>query len=164
MSRSALTRSVSTLLAVGFAATAWVLLAPPQLGGATRYVIVTGSSMEPKLTSGDLAVIRSRRDPALHDVVLYRDPVLGVEVLHRIVGEEGGRFVLRGDSNDFLDDPRLVPKDIEGSLWFSVPYAGSALVWVRQPIHAAILVFVLALLALTGGGSARVARGTEARG
>ena len=163
MSRSALTCAVSTLLAVGLAAAAWVFLAPPQLGGATRYAIVTGSSMEPTLTSGDLAVIRSRGDPALEDVVLYHDVELGVDVLHRIVRRAGGRFVLRGDANDFLDDARPAPKDIEGSLWFSVPRTGSALLWARAPLHAALLVFVLTLFALMGGGSARAVRGSEAR-
>ena len=39
-------------------AAAWAVLAPPELGGSTRYVILDGSSMAPSLHAGDLAVIR----------------------------------------------------------------------------------------------------------
>lgn len=148
-----------SLLAAG-----WLFLAPSQLGGGMRYAIVEGSSMAPMLSRGDLAVVRSTSEVSVGDVVLYRDPDLGVEVLHRVTALEDGRLVLKGDSNDFLDDARPTAADVEGSLWFAVPYAGSAFVWMREPLHAALLVFVLTLLALTGSPRAMVGiRGEASR-
>lgn len=154
MSRRTAIRVVTATFSVALLAAGWLFLAPAQLGGWTRYAIVEGSSMEPLLSGGDLAVVRSRGEVSVGDVVLYRDPDLGVEVLHRVTGLEGDRLVLKGDSNDFLDNARPTAADVEGSLRFSVPYAGDALAWMREPLHAALLVFVLTFLALAGRPSA----------
>lgn len=141
-----------------FLTAGWLFLAPPQLGGATRYAIVQGSSMAPLLTDGDLAVVRSTGEVGVGDVVLYREPALGVGVLHRVIRLEAGRLVLKGDANGFLDDLRPTAAEVEGSLWFSVPYAGYTFAWIREPLHAALLVFALTLVALTGGRACREPR------
>lgn len=143
-------RAVAATVQVAFLTAGWLLLAPAQLGGSTRYAIVEGSSMAPLLADGDLAVVRSREDVGLGDVVLYEEPDLGVGVLHRIVDVDGDQLVLKGDANDFLDDRRPTPAEVEGSLWFSIPRAGSVLAWMRTPLHAALLVFALTLLVLPG--------------
>ena len=137
-----------TMLALGLG---WLFLAPPELGGSTRYAIVDGSSMEPGLRAGYLALVRTDREVEVGDAVLYHDDLLGVDVLHRIVRREGAAFVLKGDANGFLDATRPTHDEIDGELWLSVPYAGSAIVWARQPLHAAIGVFVLTFLLLAGG-------------
>jgi signal peptidase I len=144
---------------------AWLLLAPAQLGGATRYAVVEGSSMEPGLSRGDLVLVRAGPEPVVGDVVLYRDPSLRARVLHRVKDVENGRLVLQGDANDFLDDARPRPSEVIGTYWFSVPRAGTALLWLAQPLHAALLAFVLTIVALAGGGAARpAARGEASRG
>ena len=140
---------------------AWLLLAPAELGGATRYVVVDGASMEPALSRGDLVVVRAGGEPAVGDVVLYRDPEMGVRVLHRVTDVENGRLILRGDANDFLDDAQPRPSEVIGSYWFSIPRVGSVLLWFAQPLHAALLAFGLTLLALAGGGAARTSPSRE---
>jgi signal peptidase I len=150
MARSILTKFLSLVAAAFLVAGAWVVLAPPQLGGLVRVVVVDGSSMEPVLSAGDLAVLRSGASSEVGDAVLYHDPQLGADVLHRIVETKGGRLVLKGDANSFLDDTHPSPSDVQGKLWFSIPRAGSAIAWGRQPLHVAVVVFVAALLALTG--------------
>lgn len=145
------TRIAGFVVVFAALAAAWAVLAPPQLGGSTRYVILDGSSMEPSLRAGDLAVVRPQQSVEKGDVVLYSHPELGVHVLHRVVRSGGGRFVLKGDSNDFLDSVRPTADEIEGQLWVSLPRVGSAIVWARQPVHAALIVFALAFLALGGG-------------
>lgn len=136
-------------------AAAWLLFAPAELGGATRYAVVEGASMEPGLSRGDLVLVRGGGEPDVGDAVLYRDPTLGVRVLHRVIGKEDGRLVLQGDANDFVDDARPRPSEVIGSYWFSIPRAGSALLWLQHPRHAALLAFALAIVALAGGGAAR---------
>ena len=140
----------------------WLLFGPAQLGGATRYAVVEGASMEPGLSRGDLVLVRGGQDPAVGDAVLYRDPVLGVRVLHRVIAKEDGRLQLQGDANDFVDDARPRPSDVIGSYWFSIPRAGSVLLWLQQPLHAALLAFALTIVALAGGGPARAAPTDEA--
>ena len=165
MSQSAASRAPTAVIAVVLLGAAWLFLAPAQLGGAARYAVVEGSSMEPGLRRGALVVVRSGGEPDIGDVVLYRDPELGVRVLHRVIGRDGGRLVLKGDANDFVDDARPREGDVTGSLWFSVPRAGSALLWLREPLHASLLAFVLTVVALAGGGAARpVARKEVSRG
>lgn len=164
MSDRLTTRAPAMVAAVVAVITGWLLLAPAQLGGPIHYAVVDGSSMEPELSEGDLVLVRSGGAPRVGSVVLYRDPELGVRLLHRVVGEEGGRLVLKGDANDFLDDARPRPEEVAGSLWLSLPRLGSALLWLREPSRAALVAFVLALVALGGGGAARSAPRGELRG
>lgn len=142
-------------------AAAWLLFAPAELGGATRYAVVEGASMEPGLSRGDLVLVRGGDEPDVGDAVLYRDPTLGVRVLHRIIAKEDGRLVLQGDANDFVDDARPAPSEVIGAYWFSIPRAGSVLFWLQQPLHAALLAFALTIVALAGG-AARAAPAEEA--
>jgi signal peptidase len=155
MKRRLVTRIAPMAVAALVVACGWPFFGPAELGGPSRYVIIDGSSMEPGLRAGDLVVARVDRDADVGDAVLYRDPTLHVNVLHRIVRKEGGRFVLKGDANDFLDATQPARDEVRGELWFSVPYVGSAVVWTREPVHAAVLVFVLALALLAGGGARR---------
>src|SRR3972149_1946570 len=81
----------------------WVLARPAQFGGSLSYVAVAGSSMEPLLHGGDLAVLRRASDYQVGDVAAYRNQDLGQVVLHRIVGQEGDKYTLKGDNNSWLD-------------------------------------------------------------
>jgi signal peptidase I len=155
MGNTVASRAPAAVIAVVLLGAAWLFFAPAQLGGAARYAVVEGSSMEPGLERGDLVVVRAGNEPQIGDVVLYRNDQLGVRVLHRVIDREGARLVLKGDANDFVDDARPRPDHVTGSLWFSIPRAGSALLWLRVPMHAALLAFALTLVALAGGGAAR---------
>ncbi len=148
--------ALTALVVAGVAA--WVVFAPPELGGSTRYVVTQGSSMEPELEAGDLALVRAGADVGKGDIVLYEHPRLGAHVLHRIVRLDGGRYVLKGDNNDFLDDARPSPEQIEGRLWVTLPRVGAVLVWMREPVHLAVLVFALAFFALGGGAAVAASR------
>ena len=148
MRRVAYTASTA-VIAVVLGLGAWLLFGPASLGGATRYAVVEGASMEPGLSRGDLVLVRAGSAPRVGDVVLYRDPVLGVRLLHRVIRV------------DFVDDARPRQTDVIGSFWFSIPRAGSALAWMQEPIHAALLAFLLTVIALSGGIVARPASKQE---
>ncbi len=154
MGRISVSRVVTISLVAVVAAAGWFLLGPAELGGPARYAIIDGTSMSPSLVDGDLAIVRAGGEADVGKVALYRHPRLGVDVLHRIVRANGERFVLKGDNNDYLDEIRPTAEELGGTLWFSVPRVGSAIEWAQQPLHAAIVVFVLAGLALAGGGGA----------
>jgi signal peptidase I len=153
--RKLCTRGSTALTALVVVLGAWLILAPAQIGGGTRYAVVEGSSMEPGLSRGDLVLVRPDSSPAVGDVVLYHDPAMGVRIFHRVVRVEDGRLVLRGDANGFVDDARVRPSDVIGSFWFAVPWVGSALLWLQQPVHAALLAFFLTIFALSGYSAPR---------
>lgn len=141
----------TAVIAVVLLLGAWLLFAPAGLGGATRYAVVEGASMEPGLSRGDLVLVRASAKPAVGDVVLYRDPALGVRVLHRVIRVDGDWLVLKGDANDFVDDAHPTESEVIGSYWFSIPRAGAALTWLHEPLHAALLAFLLTVVAFSGG-------------
>lgn len=157
---TALTALTAGVLLLG----AWLVFAPAGLGGGAHVAVVQGLSMEPGLDRGDLVLVRPRGTPGVGDVVLYRNPELGVRVLHRVVRIQDDRLVLKGDANDFLDDAHPRPDEAIGTLWFSVPRVGAALTWLRGPLHATVLAFLLALVALSGGIAVRPGSREQASG
>lgn len=139
----ALTWLTAIALAAGWA----VYLRPASLGGPAGYVIVSGSSMEPMMHTGDLAVVRRQNDYRIGDVVAYRIPKDdvggGMLVIHRVIdGALDDGLVLQGDNRDTKDMWRPRAADVVGSLWWHIPHAGTAMFLLRTPIViAAVLAF-----------------------
>jgi signal peptidase I len=131
---------------------AWLYLAPRQLGGPVSYVTTSGNSMSPLFRSGDLAVVREADHYEVGDIVAYRNPLLNVVFLHRIVERDGDRFVFKGDHNDFKDVPQVTKSRLIGKLWLRVGGGGDALAVIQTPRNAAIAMGLLALLAVGGIG------------
>jgi signal peptidase I len=136
-------------------------LAPRQLGGRASYVTTTGTSMEPVLREGDLAVVYRNAEYQVGDVVAYRNPDIHQVVLHRIVAVDGGRFVLQGDNNSWLDAYRPAPEQILGEMAFHVPGVGARLGGVRSPWGLSAMLS-LAGLAVFGGRRRRRGKASEA--
>jgi signal peptidase I len=148
--RTILSLSLAGLLGLVALALAWAFLAPAPLAGSTSYAIVDGSSMEPALERGDLALLRPQPSYEVGDVVGYHSLALDRLVLHRIVGRAGERYVLKGDANEFRDAERPTRDRLVGRLWVGVPIAGSALAWLHDPTHAGLLVGAVAFVLLGG--------------
>lgn len=151
MSSLPLTRILSALAGLVLLALAWLLLAPPALGGKTSFVITTGNSMEPKLHAGDLVLVRERPSYRAGQIVLFRSSTLRRDVLHRIVAVENGRIVTKGDNNGYRDPGTVPLRQVYGEAVLFVPGAGRPLGWLRQPLPAAVVMFVLVFLSLAGG-------------
>jgi len=163
MNKGRVTGFLGAVAAIAALLLAWSSFAPTQLGGGTSYAIIVGNSMEPGLHRGDLAVVRAQSSYRPGDVVLYDSRDLGTKVLHRIVREENGRYVLKGDNNSYLDVERPTQDQILGTLWVRAPAVGRATVWLRQPLHSALLVGLITLIALGSGlgAGAAVRRGSQ---
>jgi len=164
MKRRSLTRVFAGALGLLLLAAGWLFFGPTQVGGTTSYAVVVGTSMEPMLHGGDLAVMREQSTYRIGDVVLYEAPELGSNVLHRIVRVQDGRFVLKGDNNDFLDSEQVTDAQIVGKLWLNAPQVGSVTEWLRAPLHAALLVGLATLLALGSGAGLGAARRRRSAG
>ncbi|MFP4148640.1 MAG: signal peptidase I [Nitriliruptoraceae bacterium] len=144
-----LQRTVSTAVPVVALALLWLVLAPPDLGGSLTLVTVQGSSMEPTLVTGDLAVLQRAQDYAVGEVVAFRSDMAGAVVLHRIVAQEPDtqRFVLVGDNNDFLDRYRPAREEIVGRMVLTIPAGVASALTSSVPwllgIGAALTVLLL---------------------
>ncbi|MEO8541773.1 MAG: signal peptidase I [bacterium] len=147
--RRRLVASLSSAITVVLVAIAWVLFAPPQLGGQTSYVIVNGNSMEPGMHRGDLAIVRETNSYGVGDVVTYRHPQIG-PVIHRVIGRDGARYVFQGDHNDFVDSYHPTQEQLIGKLWIQIPGVGS---WLTR-FHSPVYIVGLLCLAFMGFGGA----------
>lgn len=126
--------AVTVLLVLG----AWVFLTPPQVGGATTYVVVSGTSMLPHFHAGDLVLLRKEPTYRVGEVAGYHSD-LGVVVMHRIVAEHDGHFVFKGDNNNFVDTYEPTKAQIVGAEWVHASGAGRFLAGLRNPIVSASL-------------------------
>lgn len=117
----------------------WVLfLRPTAIGGPTSYIVIRGDSMEPIYDSGDLVLTRAAAGYGVGDIVAYRLPEgevgAGEIVIHRVVAERDGRFVLQGDNNPDIDPWLADPRDVVGEAWIHLPVAGRLLAIAHDPV------------------------------
>lgn len=160
MSTAARTAWLGAVVALLLAA-AWFLL-PTALGGATTYVSTYGTSMEPGLRTGDLAVLRPAAGYEVGDVVAFHSPALGTDVVHRIVDRDGDRFVTQGDGNEWRDEDRPTAEELHGALWVTVPQGGTVITALRSPWTVGAL-GVLGAGVLTAIAALRRSRTSRAR-
>jgi signal peptidase len=144
------------LTAIGVAA--WVVvLRPTALGGPASYIFVSGTSMQPTLVTGDLAILQRAEHYAHGDVIAFAipdgEPGAGAFVIHRIIGGSAADgFVVQGDNKPAPDDWRPTPDLIQGNLWLHLSGVGAAVAWLRQPsIFAALLAGLVVFFIVLGG-------------
>ncbi len=130
-----LAATVGSVLAVGL----WLSFAPTKVGGSMTYSVTSGISMEPLLHKGDLAFVRAQSSYHVGDLTLYQSSVLHRPVLHRIILIQHGNYFFQGDNNDFVDPGYAKRDELVGTMWFSIPRAGSILGWFGEPAHAGLI-------------------------
>jgi signal peptidase I len=133
----------------------WAMFLRPQaLGGRAGYVLVSGTSMEPRYHTGDMVLVERHAHYHAGQVIAYRvpkgDPMAGAQVIHRIIGgDEAHGFIVRGDNRTAADVWRPKNEDIVGAKLTRLPQAILVLQWLRSPVLlgllAACFVFVRAL-------------------
>lgn len=142
--------SLSITVFVALLALAAAVIVVPAATGATPLTVLT-SSMEPGLPPGTLIVTRdvAPEDIRIGDVVTYQihsgDPTV---VTHRVIAVSktaGGEysFTFQGDNNSQPDPDQVREVQIQGRLWYSVPYIG----WVSNWINGDARGFVVPLIA-----------------
>ena len=127
-------------------ALACLLLWPHRWGGSMTYVITHGVSMEPRFSTGDLAVLRTSSSYDVGDVAAYRSARLDTVVMHRIVAKTPAGYTFRGDNNGFTDPDVVPPRALLGKLVTRVPDVGGPLRWFVDPLHLAVAVGGIVLL------------------
>lgn len=128
----------------------WLVFAPEQVGGNVVYVILNGSSMEPRFRFGDLVLLRQSSGYQVGDAVAYKNADLGRYVFHRIIREENEQFILKGDNNEWEDDFAPGADELLGKLWVHIPNAGKAVHWLRQPLILSVISAILLIILVLG--------------
>jgi signal peptidase len=155
-----LVSTIGLVLVAGVVALLW----PSSLGGQVDYIVVSGTSMEPGLHTGDLVLVRASDTYEVGDEVAYRVPEgdvgEGSTVIHRIAGGDGvAGYTTQGDNRDAADTWLPTDGDVIGERWAMVPQAGRLLVLLRSPLAIALLAAALTLwVVLAPPASARAGR------
>lgn len=140
------------MLSIGAALT--VALIIPRLMGGTPYVIETGS-MTPTMPPGTLVVVKPVSPDSIGpgDVITYQvssgSPVV---VTHRVITQGVDmtgqpRWRTQGDANDSPDQKWVLPVQVKGERWYSIPYLGYVTSFVTgQQREVLSIVVVLGLI------------------
>ncbi len=158
---------VGTLVLLAMSALGWRQLGPVSFGGDASYAMVQGMSMLPTIHGGDLVVTRREASYQVGEIVAYHNRILHETVIHRIVGRQGTRFVMKGDNNSFTDSYEPTSSDIVGARWIVLPGGARLLTVLHNPFVAGAVGAVIGLVALAGDdlpGRARHRRRRRLRG
>ena len=137
--------AVRSLLLLAAAFGWYVTLAPNSLGGPVGVIWVSGTSMEPTMHTGDLAVVYERSSYDVGDVVAFEIPGGGT-VIHRIIEVTGDGYRFQGDNREFADPWVLDEDAIIGEQVALVPRAGDVVTQLGQPPVMAASVAAMVLL------------------
>jgi signal peptidase len=141
-----------------------ILIVIPKMNNAIPLTILT-QSMEPLLPPGTLIVDRHVAPADVHigDIVTYQITSGEADVItHRVVGislsNDGKRtFTFKGDNNADPDTDKVIPAQIKGRVWYSVPVIGYLSLWMNGPARAIVVpiaagaLFVFALFMFLSG-------------
>lgn len=168
MTRSRLLRAAGRAAILGLAAFWLLALRPQWLGGPALYLVVRGDSMLPAYQNGDLVIVMTQADYGVGDAVAYRVPGnevgAGRIVVHRIVGQAGERYVVRGDNNPAEDPTKPTRGDVAGRVALTVPGLGTLIAMVLQPAIAGGLAAAIVVMAVLARSPAAPRRGQTAAG
>ncbi len=147
--RSALERlrlpfAIAKLAALGLviAACLWFGL-PQSLGGRAGWVMVSGTSMLPRLHTGDLVLVEHQSSYHVGEVVAYRVPKheigAGHVVIHRISGGNGtAGWTMKGDNRTAPDLWYPTNHDVIGAQELRIPNAWFVLRVFHMPVLLAL--------------------------
>lgn len=138
--------SLSVAVLLGLLALAAAVIVVPAATGATPLTVLT-SSMEPGLPPGTLVVIKpvEPKDIAIGDVVTYQlRSGEATVVTHRVISVSqtaGGEysFTTQGDNSAQPDPEPIREVQIQGKLWYSVPYIGWVSNWINGDARSLVV-------------------------
>lgn len=111
----------------------------PDVFGWSTAVVISGS-MSGSIEVNDMVIIHEQKSYAVGDVVTFKS---GKSlVTHRIIGEEEGGFITKGDVNNTRDIDTLSPERIVGRVVAVIPGIGKVIEFLRSPLGLTCIVLV----------------------
>lgn len=117
------------------------------LPGNYKVMMVLSGSMEPKIKTGSVVIVKPFSDYREGEVISFKEPENSERIVtHRIVkvvsGMDGMYYQTKGDANDAPDWTQVPKENVIGKVLLSIPYLGYALNGIRQPIVFTLLIVV----------------------
>jgi signal peptidase len=130
---------------------------PQTLGGRADWVLVSGTSMLPRLHTGDLVLVERRSSYHVGEVVAYRihhgEIGAGHVVIHRIIGGNGPTgWTMKGDNRTAPDLWHPTNRDVLGARTLRIPDAWFVLRVFHMPVLLALFAGFGAFLWIGFGG------------
>lgn len=111
----------------------------PSIMGYSMVTVLSGS-MEPEFSPGDVLLIKRQTDYRIGEIVTYQEQ--NSYITHRIVEQDGNRFLTKGDANN-APDQRPVDRDgIYGAVRLIIPGIGNLLLFLKSPLGILVLVVI----------------------
>src|SRR5579864_8008935 len=134
----------------------WFCL-PQSLGGRADWVMVSGTSMLPRLHTGDLVLVERQSSYHVGEVVAYRVPKgeigAGFVVIHRIIGGNGRTgWKLQGDNRTAPDLWHPTDHDVIGSKTLRIPDAWFVIRLLHMPLLLGLFAGFAAFFMIVFGG------------
>lgn len=141
---------ISTIIIIGLAAIAILLLAPKLLGYES--MVVVSGSMEPEIHVGSMVYVKEADPTTLKegDIITYHISSDTV-VTHRIaaVNAEQQEFVTKGDANNTEDANPVKYENVIGKTEKTIPYVGYISMYLKTPLGIAAacgVIFIMIIL------------------
>jgi len=143
----------------------WFCL-PQALGGRAGWVLVSGTSMLPRLHTGDLVLVERQSKYHVGEVVAYHIPQAtvgaGDVVIHRIVGGSGKTgWTMQGDNRSAADLWHPRKGDIIGAKKLRIPHAWFVLRILHMPVLLGLFAACAAFFLIALAGEAETPDGEE---
>lgn len=161
---------LSWIITIAVAVCVVFLLVLP-LGFKVKPYVVQSGSMEPVIQTGGLVWIDTKdKDVQVGDVVGYK-VADDTYVTHRIISEEDGLYITKGDANEAQDLKPVHPEQIMGSVahigpyLLTIPYAGYFLSTIQSKpiITVPIVAFLLCIMLVSSALEEAVLEKKKAR-
>lgn len=113
-----------------------------RLAGLCPYAVLSGS-MEPVIATGGMVFTDTAdRRPEEGDIITYR--LNGTMVTHRVVRQENGCYITKGDANQGEDTIPVLPSQIVGTVCFSLPILGFVVSYLQEQTVILLMIAVTA--------------------
>lgn len=153
-------RGLSGALLILVIALGIIAVGVPKATGSIPLTVLT-SSMEPHLPPGTLIIVKTVQtdDLRVGDIATYQIRSGRPEVItHRITAvntsSTGERtFTFKGDNNSDPDAEQVLPEQVQGELWYSIPLLGYASVALNGIDRALVVPIIAGLLLLYSAAS-----------
>jgi len=121
------------------------------ISGNIKILSVLSGSMEPKIHTGSIVIIKPASEYKVGDVVTFgQNTKTEVPTTHRIAEErlqDGNKvFLTKGDANNAEDNKEISEKDIIGKVFVSVPYVGYIIDFIKKPVGLLIVIVIPAVI------------------
>lgn len=101
--------------------------------------VVLSGSMEPKLSVGDLIIIKEPNELKKDDIIVFKDN--SSNIVHRIIEINGDDLTTKGDANLIADAP-INLKNVKGKVVFNIPLIGYLINFLKTPIGIVLTIVI----------------------